>query len=108
LASMMECLPPVGCFRFSQVLIKLSQLLSAIPLYQSTPEIRTDCSEKDKFRIVEELKDHFKEKYETIEVDGIRILFEDGWALIRASNTQPIIVLRFEAKTKERMEEIKR
>ena len=86
----------------------LSQLLSAIPFYQSTPEIRTECSEKDKFRIVKELKDYFKKKFETIEVDGIRILFEDGWALIRASNTQPIIVLRFEAKTKEKMEEIKK
>lgn len=86
----------------------LSQLLSTIPLYQSTPEIRTECSEKDKFRIVKELKGYFKGKYETIEVDGIRILFEDGWALIRASNTQPIIVLRFEAKTKERLEEIKK
>ena len=86
----------------------LSQLLSTITHYQSTPEIRTECSEKDKFRIVQELKDYFKGKYETIDVDGIRILFEDGWALIRASNTQPILVLRFEAKTKERMEEIKK
>ena len=85
----------------------LSQLLSTIPFYQSTPEIRTECSEKDKFRIVKELKDYFKGMYETIEIDGIRILFEGGWALIRASNTQPIIVLRFEAKTKEKMEEIK-
>jgi len=86
----------------------LSQLLNTIPHYHSTPEIRTECSEKDKFRIVRELKDYFKGKYETIEVDGIRILFEDGWALIRASNTQPLLVLRFEAKTEKRMEEIKK
>lgn len=86
----------------------LSQLLSTIPQYQSTPEIRTDCSEQDKFKIVQELKSYFKERYETIDVDGIRILFEDGWALIRASNTQPILVLRFEAKTEQRMEEIKK
>ncbi|MBW2553225.1 MAG: phosphomannomutase/phosphoglucomutase [Deltaproteobacteria bacterium] len=85
-----------------------SQLLGTIPHYQSTPEIRTDCSEKDKFRIVSELKDYFKSKFETIDVDGIRIIFEDGWALIRASNTQPMLVLRFEAKTFERMEEIKK
>jgi len=85
-----------------------SQLLSTLPRYQSTPEIRTDCSEQDKFRIVEELKEYFKEKYDTIDIDGIRILFEDGWALIRASNTQPCIVLRFEAKTEQRMEEIKK
>lgn len=86
----------------------LSQHLSTIPFYQSTPEIRTECAEKDKFKIVQELKDYFKGKYETIDVDGIRILFEDGWALIRASNTQPILVLRFEAKTGQKMEEIKK
>ena len=86
----------------------LSELLSTIPHYQSTPEIRTDCPEEDKFKIVQELKDYFKGKYETIDVDGIRILFEDGWALIRASNTQPLLVLRFEAKSKHRMEEIKK
>ena len=84
-----------------------SQLLRRIPHYPSTPEIRVDCSEEDKFRIVQELKDYFKSQYETIDIDGIRILFEDGWALIRASNTQPILVLRFEAKTFERMEVIK-
>jgi phosphomannomutase/phosphoglucomutase len=57
---------------------------------------------------VQELTSYFKERYATIDVDGIRILFEDGWALIRASNTQPIIVLRFEAKNQERMEEIQK
>lgn len=86
----------------------LSELLRALPHYQSTPEIRAECSEKEKFRIVQELKAYFEERYETINVDGIRILFEDGWALIRASNTQPILVLRFEAKTQERMKEIQK
>ncbi len=86
----------------------LGELVSILPQYYSTPEIRTECSEKEKFKIVQEVKAYFKEKYETIDVDGIRILFEDGWALIRASNTQPILVLRFEAKTKERMEEIQK
>ena len=85
-----------------------SQLLNKIPHYPSTPEIRMGCSEEDKFRIVDELKDYFKRTFETIDVDGIRILFEDGWALVRASNTQPILVLRFEAKTFERMEAIKK
>ena len=84
----------------------LSELVSVLPRYQSTPEIRAECSEKEKFTIVKELKEYFKERYETIDVDGIRILFEDGWALIRASNTQPILVLRFEAKTGQRMKEI--
>jgi phosphomannomutase/phosphoglucomutase len=86
----------------------LSELLRALPHYQSTPEIRAECSEKEKFTIVQELKAYFEERYETINVDGIRILFEDGWALIRASNTQPILVLRFEAKTQERMKEIQK
>jgi phosphomannomutase/phosphoglucomutase len=85
----------------------MSKLLSTVPQYVSTPEIRTECDEKDKFRIVEELKGYFKGKYETIEVDGIRILFEEGWALIRASNTQPLLVLRFEANTTQVMEKIK-
>ena len=85
----------------------MSELLSTVPQYVSTPEIRTECDEKDKFRIVEELKGYFRGKYETIEVDGIRILFEEGWALIRASNTQPLLVLRFEAKTTQVMEKIK-
>jgi len=79
-----------------------------MPHYYSTPEIRTECSEKDKFAIVEELQEFFKKNYDTIELDGIRILFEGGWALVRASNTQPLLVVRFEAKTEQRMEEIKK
>jgi phosphomannomutase/phosphoglucomutase len=86
----------------------LSELVGALPRYHSTPEIRAECSEKDKFTIVKELTSYFKEHFETINVDGIRILFENGWALIRASNTQPILVLRFEAKTGERMKEIQK
>ena len=86
----------------------LSELVDVLPRYQSTPEIRAECSEKEKFVIVKELTAYFKDHYDTIDVDGIRILFEDGWALIRASNTQPILVLRFEAKTRERMEEIQK
>ena len=86
----------------------LSERLRVLPHYQSTPEIRVACPEQEKFTIVKELRAYFKERYETIDVDGIRILFEDGWALIRASNTQPILVLRFEAKTRERMEEIQK
>jgi len=84
----------------------LSELLRVLPVYQSTPEIRAECPENEKFAIVQELRAYFKERYETIDVDGIRILFGDGWALIRASNTQPILVFRFEAKTRKRMEEI--
>ncbi|MEW6609681.1 MAG: phosphomannomutase/phosphoglucomutase [bacterium] len=82
------------------------ELLSDILQYHSTPEIRIDCPDTKKFEIVNEVKNYFKQQYETIDIDGIRILFGDGFALIRASNTQPILVLRFEAKTKERLKEI--
>jgi phosphomannomutase/phosphoglucomutase len=56
---------------------------------------------------VASIVDYFKKEYEVIDVDGARILFGDGWGLVRASNTQPVLVLRFEAKTAERLEEIK-
>ncbi len=85
----------------------LSELDASIPRYISTPEIRVDVSDDAKFEIVEKAGRHFKKDYETIDVDGVRILFPDGWGLIRASNTQPVIVMRFEAKTREAMEKIK-
>ncbi len=86
----------------------LSKLVSRIPQYFSTPEIRIDTTEEDKWRITEEVKAYFRKKYKTIEIDGVRIEFDDGWGLVRASNTQPVIVARFEAKTEERLNEIKR
>jgi len=85
----------------------VSSLIASIPRYCSTPEIRMASLEDEKFEVVEKVAAYFKENYQTIDVDGARILFDDGWALIRASNTQPIIVLRFEAKTEERLAEIK-
>ncbi len=85
----------------------LSALVGALPFYWSTPEIRVECTEREKFRIVGDLKEQFGRQYQTVDIDGIRIRFDDGWALIRASNTQPILVLRFEARTRERMEEIR-
>lgn len=85
----------------------ISHLLSDIPRYPSTPEIRTECSETEKFNIVQDIKEFFSKQFEIIDIDGVRILFEDGWALIRASNTQPILVLRFEARTEKRLQEIK-
>ncbi len=68
-----------------------------IPDSISTPELRIDCTDEEKFGIVEKLREHFREKYETVEIDGVRINFEKGWGLVRASNTQPVIVCRFEA-----------
>ncbi|MBI5143391.1 MAG: phosphomannomutase/phosphoglucomutase [Nitrospirae bacterium] len=75
----------------------LSGKLADIPPAVSTPEIRVDCPDDIKFGVVERAVSHFSGRYETITVDGVRILFENGWGLIRVSNTQPVIVLRFEA-----------
>ncbi len=85
----------------------LSMLDSRIPRYMSTPEIRVDAADEDKFRVVEEAGRYFRKKYDTIDVDGVRILFPEGWGLIRASNTQPVIVMRFEAKTEKALAEIR-
>jgi len=85
----------------------LSGLLKDVPRPASTPEIRVECDEGEKFEIVRRAVEHFKERYEVVDVDGARVRMKDGWALVRASNTQPIIVLRFEASTPERLEEIR-
>ncbi|HEX6533814.1 MAG TPA: phosphomannomutase/phosphoglucomutase [Gemmatimonadaceae bacterium] len=84
----------------------VSSLLADVPKYVSTPEIRVDCPDAVKFRIVENAVRHFREGHEVIDVDGVRVLFGDGWGLIRASNTQPVLVLRFEARTPERLRAI--
>ena len=85
----------------------LSQLKSELPKYFATPEIRLEAeSDEEKFRIANEAVNYFKENYDCITIDGVRIKFGDGWGLVRQSNTQPVIVCRFEAKTKERMLEI--
>jgi len=81
-------------------------LLKDVPHVVSTPEIRFDCPDEIKFRIVEKAQNAFNE-YESITIDGIRIRFDDGWALIRASNTQPVLVLRFEAQNEARLNEIR-
>lgn len=84
----------------------LHALLADVPKYHSTPEMRLDCPDEEKFRVVAEVAAHFRERYETIEVDGVRVLFGDGWGLVRASNTQPVLVVRFEARTPERLKAI--
>jgi phosphomannomutase/phosphoglucomutase len=85
----------------------LSEMTAEIPKYYSTPELRLDCSDdEEKFNIAREAEAYFTEHYDCITVDGVRVKFEDGWGLVRASNTQPVIVCRFEAKTRERMKEI--
>ena len=84
----------------------IRQLLSDVPRFVSTPEIRVDCPDDRKFGIVEEATKYFSGRYEVITVDGARVIFGDGWGLIRASNTQPVIVMRFEARTKDRLDAI--
>ncbi len=87
---------------------KVSQLLEGVPQYVATPEIRAEvATDEEKFRIAQKAKEYFSQNYEVIDVDGVRIQFGDGWGLVRASNTQPVLVLRFEAGTKERLEEIR-
>ena len=83
---------------------KISELLAGIPKSYSTPEIRVDCPEEIKFKVSEAAKSLFNE-YETLTIDGVRIKFAHGWGLVRASNTQPALVMRFEATTPELLKE---
>ncbi len=100
---------------------RLSELAAEIPYYYATPEIRVKIKSPDadmlKFQIVSEIKKIFlshnlpqtapqNQVHGVIDIDGARVVFSDGWGLIRASNTQPILVLRFEAKTPQRLKEI--
>ena len=85
----------------------LSELKAELPKYFSTPEIRLEAeSDEEKFRIAGEAIDYFSKNYECSTVDGVRIKFKNGWGLVRSSNTQPVIVCRFEADSKKGMEEI--
>lgn len=86
----------------------LSSLLSDLPPMVNTPEIRVACEDERKFDIVARLVESFQEDHRVIDVDGARILFDDGWGLVRASNTQPVLVMRFEARTVEALDRIRK
>lgn len=87
---------------------KFSELLEGIPTYYNTPEIKVAVTDDSKFKIVDQVMEYVKKKnYSYLDVDGIRVQFDDGWALVRASNTGPNLTLRFEANTPERLTEIK-
>lgn len=86
---------------------RIEDLLADIPNFVSTPEIRIDCPDSEKFAVVEDAVRHFSKHREVVGVDGARILFGDGWGLIRASNTQPVLVARFEAMSEARLTEIR-
>ncbi|MCK4764475.1 MAG: phosphomannomutase/phosphoglucomutase [Candidatus Aminicenantes bacterium] len=97
--------------RLLEILSKTDQTLGGImaglPKVFNTPEIRVDTIEEVKFKIVSHIVEHFKKDYEVIDIDGARVKFPFGWALVRASNTQPSLVVRFEADTQAHLEEIK-
>jgi phosphomannomutase/phosphoglucomutase len=85
----------------------LSEMVSDFPVYVSTPELRIDVTEETKFGIVAAALEHFRETRDVIDVDGARVLFDGGWGLLRASNTQPIIVARYEAETEKQLSAIR-
>ncbi len=86
----------------------IDELLIGINEYESTPEIKFKSSDDKKFEVINQVKKYADDrKYEYLDIDGVRVLFDDGWALVRASNTGPNITARFEAKTKERLDQIK-
>lgn len=86
----------------------VEEMLSDVPSFVSTPEIRVDCPDELKFAVVERAVRYFRARHEVIDVDGARVLFGDGWGLIRASNTQPVLVTRYEARSQERLAAIQR
>ena len=85
----------------------VKEMMSDVPRFVSTPEIRVDCPDDVKFGLVAKATRHFSASHEVIDVDGVRVLFGDGWGLIRASNTQPVLVMRFEARTREHLDAIR-
>lgn len=85
----------------------LSALLADVPKYSATPETRVPCDDAKKAHIIDRVKRYFQGKYELVDVDGVRVLFPNGWGLARSSNTQPVIVLRAEAKTEQDLQQIK-
>jgi len=100
-----------ACCRFAEIIAKsdkkCSEMLADQPKMYSTPELRYEIEEEIKFDLVNKVRDYFiKEGYDVNATDGMRVTFEDGWGLIRASNTQPVLVLRFEAETEARLKEI--
>ncbi len=87
---------------------KLSEILDTIPSYPSTAETRIDCPDAVKFDVVDAIRDSALKEHEAITVDGVRVLYSDGWGLVRASNTQPVIVARCEGRTEEALRRIEK
>jgi phosphomannomutase/phosphoglucomutase len=85
----------------------VGQLLADLPQTFNTPEIRVDCPDRIKFDVVERVTEYFRQREKVIDIDGVRVLFDGGWGLVRASNTQPALVLRFEAFSDARLQKIR-
>ncbi|MBW2195044.1 MAG: phosphomannomutase/phosphoglucomutase [Deltaproteobacteria bacterium] len=85
----------------------ISELLSDVPKTFNTPEIRVSCPDDKKFGVVREITEYFRQRQDIIDIDGVRVLFEGGWGLVRASNTQPVLVLRFEAFSERKLSDIR-
>jgi phosphomannomutase/phosphoglucomutase len=86
----------------------IPELLEGLPEMYNTPEIRVPCPDEVKFKVVERAREFLRAQgYQVIDVDGARVVFPDGWGLVRASNTQPVLVVRYEAEKPERLEEIR-
>ena len=84
----------------------VDELIQDLPRTFTTPELRVECPDEIKFKAVDKIVAHFKAKQDIIDIDGLRALYDDGWGLVRASNTQPALVLRFEALSEKRLHEI--
>ena len=82
----------------------LARLLADLPKTFATPEIRVECPDDEKFGVVERAAKYFATRYQVNTIDGVRMAFPDGWGLLRASNTQPVLVLRFEATSAEALD----
>ncbi len=85
----------------------LHELLSDVPQTFATPEIRVECDDATKFDLVQRFVDHYRPTHELVDIDGARVEFDSGWALVRASNTQPVLVLRFEADSQDALQAIR-
>jgi phosphomannomutase/phosphoglucomutase len=87
--------------------VPLHEMLRDVPETFATPEIRVECDDATKFAVVERMREHYRPTHSLVEIDGARVQFDGGWALVRASNTQPVLVLRFEAESEARLEAIR-
>ncbi len=96
--------------KLTEILAKnngLDKIVEGIPKYFTSDEVRVFCKDEEKFDVIERVKSDLKDKYKVSEIDGVKVLLDDGWFLIRASNTEPALTLRWESKTQDGFDQIK-